>query len=312
MTGIWIAINCIVVLLLFWLLVSVLVFCMVALRIPIKEPEPEQFERLKNYGDTIRDGVKWLLDRQPEEVEITSYDGLKLRGLFLQREDARCTAILMHGYRSDYLSAFAGLYELLYESGCNLLVPWQRAHGKSEGKIICMGLKEKRDCADWARYIEARLGSEMPIVLHGTSMGSATVFMAAGEKLPKNVRGLVADCGFTSPWDEYVHLLKTRLHLPACPLIQSVNLMSRLVAGLDFRGCPGEDALRGSKLPLLLIHGEEDRFVPPEFSRRAFSASAAEDKELLIVPGANHGVSYYANPKLCGEKILAFYDRVLG
>ena len=154
--------------------------------------------------------------------------------------------------------------------------------------------------------------AQSPSLTAGVLPGKAGTFMAAGEKLPKNVRGMVADCGFTSPWDEYVHLLKTRLHLPACPLIQSVNLMSRLVAGLDFRGCPGEDALRASKLPLLLIHGAEDNFVPPEFSRRAFSASAAEDKELLIVPGANHGVSYYANPKLCGEKILAFYDRVLG
>ena len=198
---------------------------------------------LDPFKEEIAAGKEWYLSQNLRKVEITAFDGVTLRANVFEAENPKGILVLMHGYRSDYLSAFAGLYELLYESGCNLLVPWQRAHGKSEGKIICMGLKEKRDCADWARYIDSRLGGGLPIVLHGTSMGSATVFLAAGEELPKSVRGVIADCGFTSSWDEYEHLLKARFRLPVRPLLHSVNLVGRIVAGLDFRRRPGEDAL---------------------------------------------------------------------
>lgn len=312
MTGLGIALCILAALVILYFVLCAVLLCVAVLRVRVKELKPESVGRLRGYGDFIRGGVKWLLDRDPEEVEITSFDGLRLRGLFLPAENARCTAILMHGYRSDYLWDFAGAYELLHENGCNLLVPWQRAHGKSEGRFICMGVKEKRDCADWARYIEKRLGSELPIVLEGMSMGSATVLMAAGEDLPGNVRGIVADCGFTSPWDEFVHVMKTRVHLPVHPLLDGISLLSRLAAGYGFREYSTETALRTSSLPLLLIHGEADNFVPAEFSKRNFASAAAEDKELVLVPGAAHGMSYLVDTERCRGKILAFYDRVAG
>lgn len=281
-------------------------------RVNVKEPDPAGMRRLEGHAELIRGGVKWLLEREPEEVELKSFDGLRLRALYLPAENARCTAILMHGYRSDFLWDFAGAYELLHDSGCNLLVPWQRAHGKSEGKIICMGVKERRDCADWARYVERRNGSELPIVLEGMSMGSATVLMATGLPLPENVRGVVADCGYSSVYREFAHVLHRRMHLPTHPVIDTCSLFCRLFFGFGYRDVTTTEALKSSKLPLLLFHGEADNFVPAYFSRENYEASAAADKTLVLVPGAAHGCSFLVEPERCKKEILAFLDRVTG
>ena len=297
------------------LIVAYLVFCAALtvgalLRVKTKEPDPMGLKRLQGYGAVVRDGVKWLRDQEPERVEITSFDGLRLRALFLPAESAKCTAILMHGYRSDHLWDFAGAYRLLHKYGCNLLVPWQRAHGESEGRIICMGLKERRDCADWARYIEKRLGRELPIVLEGMSMGASTVMMAAGEPLPENVRGVIADCGFCSVWREFAHVLTKRMHLPLHPILDTCNLLCRLFFGFGYRDADTTEILKRSKLPLLLVHGEADNFVPAYFSRDNFAASAAGDKTLVLVPGAVHGFSFLIDPLRCEREVFAFYDRV--
>ncbi len=282
------------------------------LRQKVKEPDPAEMRRLAPYAEIIRGGVRWLREQNPERVEITSFDGLRLRALYLPAENAKCTAILMHGYRSEFLWDFAGAYRLLHEYGCNLLVPWQRAHGESEGRIICMGVREKRDCADWARYIEARNGKALPIVLEGMSMGAATVMMATGEPLPENVRGVVADCGFSSVWREFGHVLTKRMHLPLHPILETCSLLCRAFFGFGYKAYSTEEALRGSKLPLLLVHGEADNFVPAYFSRENFEASAAEDKTLVLVPNAGHGASFLLEPERCKREILAFYDRVTG
>ena len=277
-----------------------------------KEPDPAETRSLAPYAELIRSGVRWLREQNTEKVEITSFDGLRLRALYLPAENARCTAILMHGYRSEFLWDFAGAYQLLHEYGCNLLVPWQRAHGESEGKVICMGIKERRDCADWARYIEARNGKELPIVLEGMSMGAATVLMATGEPLPENVRGVVADCGFGSLWREFGHVLTHRTHLPLHPILETCSLLCRLFFGFSYKAYTTGEALRGSKKPLLLIHGEADHFVPAYFSKENFEASAAEDKTLVLVPNAGHGASFLLEPERCTREVLAFYDRVTG
>ncbi len=297
------------------LIVAYFVFCAALtlgslLRVKTKEPDPEQ--RMRGCGAIVRDGVKWLREREPERVEITSFDGLRLRALFLPAENAKCTAILMHGYRSDFLWDFAGAYKLLHDYGCNLLVPWQRAHGESEGRVICMGLKERRDCADWARYVEKRLGKELPIVLEGMSMGASTVMMAAGEPLPENVRGVVADCGFCSVYREFAHVLTRRMHLPLHPILDTCEMFCKLFFGFGYRDADTTEILKESKLPLLLVHGEADNFVPAYFSRDNFEASAAGDKTLVLVPGARHGFSFLIDPERCEREIFAFYDRVTG
>lgn len=292
------------------LLASAALLCVALLRVKTKDPlTPENLARWGENCEIIRSGMEWLHAQPMERVELRSFDGLRLVALYLPAETPRCTTILMHGYRSEHLVDFSVAYRLLHENGCDLLIPYQRAHGESQGRLITMGVKEKRDCADWARYAAERFGPDRPIILEGMSMGAATVLMAAGEPLPENVRGIVADCGYTSPWEEFAHVMRRSFRLPAWPLLHLCSLLSRVVGGFGFRDCSTLDTLSRSKLPLLLIHGESDDFVPARFSRAAYAASASTDKELILVPNAAHCGSFLVDQALCTEKLLAFYAR---
>lgn len=263
------------------------------------------YKPLLPYKEEAEAGIRWFLDRKPESVSIRSYDGLTLRGYWLEHPQAKGAVVLMHGHRSSWATDFSCVFRFYYERGYSVLACWQRAHGESEGEHICFGVKERFDCRDWVRFLETRIPADQPVFLDGVSMGAATVLMAAGlSDLPDCVRGVIADSGFTSAWDEFASILK-RLHLPLHPLMDSANWMARRLAGFDFRECSTLDAVRETKLPLLLVHGEADTYVPPEFSRQNFEACCSE-KRLVTVSGAVHGMSYLVDRNTCQRELLEF------
>ena len=147
------------------------------------------------------------------------------------------------------------------------------------------------------KWVSEKTSQDLPVYIYGVSMGSATVMMTAGLDLPENVKGVIADCGYTSPQDIWKHLLHKNLHLPYGKLL---DLMMRVKFALR----TGErdtdhssiEALKKCELPVLFVHGDEDDFVPPEMSYRNYKEFEG-DKELLIVEGAAHAVNYRTNPE---------------
>lgn len=264
---------------------------------------------LAPYREQMDAGRDWFMSRELEKLEIVSHDGLRLRGLYLEHPEARGTIILMHGYRMDGYTDFTCVYKKYYELGFSLLNAFQRAHGDSEGEYITFGIKERFDCRDWAIYISDRFGPEHKIVLDGLSMGASTVLMATGLELPENVRGIIADCGFTSPWEQLVHLMKTRYHLPVHPLLDLADLFARLFARFSFKEYSTLEAMKKNTLPVLFIHGEDDDFVPHSFTLRAYEACSAP-KRLVIVPGAAHGISYLVDPDTCSRELERFLGSI--
>jgi len=264
---------------------------------------------LAPFLDRMDEGRQWFLSREPEKVEMVSHDGLRLRGLYLHNPEAKGTIILMHGYRMDGYTDFTCVYKKYYESGFSLLNVFQRAHAESEGEYIAFGVLERFDCRDWAEYVADRFGPEHKIVLDGLSMGAATVLMAAGLELPSNVKGIIADCGFTSPWDQLAHLCKTKYHLPVHPILDSAELFARLLGGFSLKGCSTLEAMERNSLPVLFLHGEEDEFVPTAFSVRAFEHCAGP-KRLVTIPGAAHGVSYLVDTETCDRELDAFLNMI--
>lgn len=253
----------------------------------------------------IQSGVDWFYAQQPEPVEVQSYDRLHLRGYFLPAEGARTTIILMHGYRSRELYDFSCIYRYYHEHGYNLLVPWQRAHGLSEGKLICFGVKERFDCLTWVEYIRKRLGEDQDIILEGMSMGASTVLLAAGFPLPENVRGIIADCGFTSPYEIMSATMK-RWGVPVHPYLDLMSCLTKLF-GIDLHTST-EDSLRRCRLPVLLIHGTADKIVPPEMARRNLAACTGEC-ELVLAEGAGHGFSYLVDQEKCDGALEHFLNK---
>lgn len=250
------------------------------------------------YLTRIREGRASLSELPFEEVVTTSHDGLKLYGqLYRAEKDEGRYLICMHGYHSsptDFMCAVG----FFLEQGYHVLLVHQRTHGKSDGKWITFGIKERYDCLDWCHYLLDTYGHNIRIVLDGLSMGATTVLMATALDLPKNVVGVMADCGFTSPWDIVCHVAKTSMHIPKFPLLYLMRPFVRLTAGFDLKETSTVDAVRQTSLPLLFTHGLADDFVPHEMSMRAYNAAASE-KRIVSVEGAGHGLSYIVDEAAC-------------
>lgn len=260
------------------------------------------------YKAKIESGYLWYDETPYEPVEITSFDGLRLKGRYFLHEKNRRqgTVVMFHGYRSSGRRdlSYAGM--LLFEAGYDILIVDQRSHGLSEGKYICLGQAEGQDAADWAAFADRRQQGRFPVFLYGISMGATTVMMASGKSLPAQVRGMVADCGFSSPSYIVKHMLKKGFHLPVWPFYHLANGLFRLKTKCNFNFSTA-DVLRRTSLPILLIHGSYDRFVSPDMSRENLKASAAKEKRLYMVEGAAHGQSIYAETEGIMHAVLDFY-----
>lgn len=258
-----------------------------------------------DYKDGVFEGIRWFQNQKLERVEILSHDGLKLCGNYLAHPEAKGTILLFHGFRTDGYVDFSCVFPYYYNLGYSILHVLQRSHGESEGKYITFGVKERFDCQRWAQYAYERFGADHPLLLDGMSMGASTVLMAAGLELPPTVRGIIADCGFTSGWEEISYLIR-KAHVPCGGLVlRAADLFAKNIADFSFRECSTVESLQNCDLPVLLIHGREDDFVPPRFSAENYRACRGK-KELHIVPGAKHGTSYMVDLNRCQAALERF------
>ena len=225
-----------------------------------------------------------------EPVTITSFDGTKLFGRYYHVQDGAPLHIQFHGYHGAALRDFCGGNKIVREMGCNSLVIDQRAHGKSGGRVITFGIKERQDCLCWIRYACTRFGEQIPIFLSGVSMGAATVLMASELPLPENVRGILADCPFSSP-EAIIKKVVRDMGLPPRLSFPFVRLGARLFGHFSVTEASAVQAVKQAKVPILLIHGDDDRFVPCEMSKE-IAAACKSPVMLETFPGAGHGLSY--------------------
>ncbi len=313
MTWLWIVLG-VLVLLLIALFGAAWYFFQVSIVRAEKEKTEDEFYEgddsiWKPFRESMEKSQKWLQENTTEHVHILSFDGLKLSALYVPSdlEKPRGTCIVFHGYRSLATVDFAPEAEFLHSLGYRLLMPYQRSHGESEGRYISYGINERYDCRDWAKYITGRFPGE-DIFLMGISMGSATVMMASDLELPETVKGVVADCGFTSPWEIMAHVAKKDYNLPSFPLLNMVNLLARTKGHFGLKDADSRISLSKTKLPFLFIHGEDDDFVPVYMTNENFAACKSE-KELYMVKGAGHAQAFAIDPKGCEEKIQAFFEK---
>ncbi len=251
--------------------------------------------------------AKRLRNSPMERVELAARDGTLLVGHLRRGIDARRVIIAMHGWRSSWYRDFGASADFWYTNGCNVLYAEQRGQGESGGDTMCYGLRERFDCADWSRWAAERF-PDMPIYLAGLSMGATTVLMAAGlEEVQQRVRGIMADCGFTSPEAIWRHVAKNTWHIPYQPWKKQIDRLT--TARLD---CAPDaystvEALSQSTLPVFFIHGLDDHFVPPEMTRENYLACPSPKKRLLLVPGAGHGMSFLVDRDAYERETLEFW-----
>lgn len=237
---------------------------------------------------------RWIKDHAAKDVYIKSEDALTLHALWIPAMQPRATVMLVHGYRSTYLLDFAMMLDFYHQRGFNILLPHQRSHGLSEGKYITFGVKESRDMKRWLDFHNKNLWTG-PVLLSGMSMGASTVLFMADEQLPDNVCGIIADCGFSSPKAIVKKVFKDIIRVPAGPCMWAADLFARLIAGFSFYAKDTRKCLARCRVPVLLIHGMDDDFVPCGMSLEGFEACSAE-KQMLTVAHAGHGASFFFDP----------------
>ncbi len=257
------------------------------------------------YLAAIRDRFQGLKNRPCEFVTIQSSDGLTLSGRYYHLADKAPLAIGFHGYKSSWLTDFCGGADITFQMGHNLLLVDERAHGKSQGRSITFGIKERQDLLRWVEYAIERFGPDVKILLYGVSMGGATVIMASELELPVNVKGIVADC----PYDEPSNIIKRVLGSKQA-LYPLIRLGGMLYGRFDLESDSPIKALASIRIPILLLHGDRDDFVPLEMSRNLQHA-APEKIELHIIPGAGHARNQITNPQLYGKILTEFAKKHL-
>lgn len=260
----------------------------------------------EKFFDEINDAAERLGQKETETVEITSSDGVTLVGHWYPCENAKRVILAMHGWRSSWTRDFGLSADFWHENGCSVLFAEQRGQNNSGGEYIGFGLYERYDCIDWLNYLRENKNTDLPVYLVGISMGATTVLMAAGLDLPGEVHGIIADCGFTSPHDIWKHTAEKSFKIP-------YNLHG-ILAGEMFRKKtnmrPSDystiEAVSVCAAPILFIHGSEDKVVPVEMTYKNYVACTAK-KRLLIVPGADHGMSYYCEKERYEQEVSAFF-----
>ena len=240
----------------------------------------------------IQKRKEYMLAQHQEDVWIKSDDGLKLHATWFPQDEQKKVVICFHGYTSKGMSDYIGLSGYYMTRGYSMLLVDERAHGESEGKYIGFGCLDRRDALKWIDWVIQNCGEDVQILLHGTSMGGATVLMTSGLELPEQVKGIISDCAFTSPKEVFTHVLHSMMHMPAFPMIQIADWMNRKNAGYGLDECNAAREVQKAKVPILFIHGSGDTFVPCSMCETIYENCAAP-KRKLIIEGAAHAESYY-------------------
>jgi len=272
----------------------------------IPEVKGKQYEPFK---PVIRDLFRELQNKPCEFVSIQSNDGLTLSARYYHNRDGAPLAIGFHGYKSCWLTDFCGGADIAFQMGQNVLLIDERAHGKSQGRTITFGIKERQDLLCWLEYALNRFGPDVKILLYGVSMGGATVVMASELDLPENVKGIVADCPYSAPLDVILEVGR-QTGYPVKLIKPFVILGAKIYGGFDIRETSGAEAVRHAKVPILIIHGEDDTFVPPEMSRVIQEANP-DMVTRHTFPGAYHALSYMVDTPRYRALVKAFMENVL-
>lgn len=269
-------------------------------------PEGAQYDEVR---DGIKQSVARMAQRKYEPVTITSFDGSKLFARYYHVADDAPVQIFFHGYKSSSLLDCSGGSYFAEQLGHNAIVVDQRSHGQSDGMVITFGIKERKDCLCWIQYAIRRFGKEVPIILSGLSMGAATVLMVTDLHLPPNVKGIIADCPYSSP-KEIIMKVAKQMHFPPRLMFPFVWLGGFLFGHFNLLESSAIEAVKECNIPILILHGDADELVPYEMSVQ-MQKSCTKNITLETFSGAGHGLSYMTIPDKYEKVVLEFINRCL-
>ncbi len=294
------------------MVILLIVVCVCTFRFIIVRPKTPNLptnDDEKNRQHIRNINNEYIISKHPTQKEIVSFDGLKLKALLLTHGGSdKKFAVLVHGYRCNGRDEMSHLARHYYDDlGFACLIPDDRAHGKSEGKYIGFGYLDHFDILSWCDYLIKTFGEDIEIMLHGISMGAATVMMTGGsEKAPSQIKGVIEDCGYNDMNEEIQCNIKDMTKMKLSVVRNGASLVCKLKAGYSFKDASPREFLKNSSVPILFVHGTEDTFVPTYMGKELYE-SYSGDKELLLVEGARHARSYY----IAKEEYDSYMDKFI-
>lgn len=270
----------------------------------IEIPEGEIYEA---YRPEIEAWVLAAREKPHLDIAIKSYDGLTLKGKFYEYAPGAIIEIMFHGYRGNAERDMSGGITRAAALGHSALVVDHRASGYSDGRVVTFGVKESCDVSSWITYVLENIDKDAKIILTGISMGAATVLIASGTSLPKNIVGILADCGYTSA-KEIIKKVIRDMRLPPDVLYPFVRLGAFIFGGFDLNKASPIEAVKHSKIPTIFFHGDNDAFVPHYMSEENFNACAAP-KKFVTIKGAGHGLAFPADQELYIKEAKEFFEQ---
>lgn len=277
--------------------------------------DPEEFDL--PHGTVYEPFYDEMLERMKEtraiphrDYSITSFDGLTLWGTFYEHKPGAPIELMFHGYKGSGERDLCGGVQRCFAMGHSAFIVDQRGSGRSDGHVCSFGINERRDCHSWIEFLKQEFGQDVKIILTGVSMGAATVMMAASEPLPHNVKGILADCGYSSP-KEIIMKVMAGQGLPPKLIYPFMKLGARLFGHFDLEEASPLEAMKKCTVPVIFFHGEDDDFVPCEMSRRNHAACNAP-KVLSIIPGAAHCLGCLVDTEGYLDTLNQFYDTLPG
>ena len=266
-------------------------------------PEDEIY---KPYHSLMKN---WILEARNypyKNYYIQSHDGLTLHAKYFEYAPDAVTEIMFHGYRGSAERDLSGGVQRCFALGRNVLLVDQRTSCGSEGNVISFGINEHRDCLSWIDFAVSHFGPDVKLVLTGISMGASTVLMAAGKPLPKNVVGVLADCGFSSP-KNIIQKCTKDLHLPVNLVYPFIKLGAKIFGHFDLEEYSPLEAMKTCKVPVIFFHGKDDDYVPCYMSHEVYDACTSP-KKLVTIPGAGHGLVYLVDNKKYFQSVVEFFS----
>ena len=254
------------------------------------------------YYEYKKEARAHLLCQEHREYSIISERGEKLKGFYYPNgSEGKKIAFIIHGYRSENSDTAGPFYEYYKSRGIDIFACDHTAHGQSEGHFVGYDYFESKDCLKWIDFLKENFGDDIEIILHGFSMGGATVLQMSSH-CPENVKFIIDDSGYSSAMKS----LKSNIG----PMSQPMRFIHKLLAGYDLKDADVAESLSKSELPILFVHGYDDKLVPFKTSQMLYD-SYQGPKDCLFVPDTRHIEAIYTFPEEYAEKTDSFIEKYM-
>lgn len=308
-TTLTILLSVVAVVLVIWLIVSFYCLKLAIGRKKNRKPPENDWQKFKAEERTKNN--EYFYSQKPEDLTLKSCKGQEMKAWLKTKEGSKRFVICVHGYGSCGPNEFSHMFPFYYEElGYNFLIPDLTAHGGSKGYFIGFGSFDSKNILLWVNYLIEHFGEDIEIILHGISMGAATVMNVNESDPPPQVKLIIEDCGFTCAYDQIYLTAKETLGFDCKSLVNSASLLSKIFAGYHFKESDPLGNMDKAKNPVLFIHGDEDTFVPFEYGKQLYEACPTP-KDYFWAPGSKHADSYYKSKEQYEEKVKSFIAKHL-